>query len=140
MTNKEYREEVLSTCTMAALDCKESADYARYAFEKGNEAEARRYVDSLAARVQRLQSHLHSLDYANKKIAEESTSPNAQVERRAPSTFAPTPGSACGGWQCPRCFIQSGIGWSGKPDPNEAPHCCGGEPMVAYRIQVPKDK
>jgi hypothetical protein len=45
-----------------------------------------------------------------------------------------------GGWQCPKCFIISGAMWSGKPDPEKAPRCCGGEYMVPYSIPRPNDK
>lgn len=40
----------------------------------------------------------------------------------------------CGSWQCQRCFLCSGESWSGLPDPNKAPRCCGGEPMIPYLI------
>ena len=39
-----------------------------------------------------------------------------------------------GGWQCPLCGLTSMKWWSGQPNPEDAPSCCRGEKMVAYRI------
>lgn len=37
-----------------------------------------------------------------------------------------------GPWKCPICGLFSGMNWQGWSE--EAPRCCGGEPMVPYRI------
>lgn len=59
----------MSGCSMAAQDCKGSADYAAYNFSHGNEAEARRYVRNLEENLSRLKGEISSLDYVNRKIA-----------------------------------------------------------------------
>ena len=75
MTNKAYKESCMSGCSMAAQDCKGSADYAAYNFAHDNEAEARRYVRNLEENLSRLKGVISSLDYANKKI--ETNGPDA---------------------------------------------------------------
>jgi hypothetical protein len=39
-----------------------------------------------------------------------------------------------GSWQCPHCFLTSHVIWRGTWNPDDAPGCCGGEPMLPYRI------
>ena len=39
-----------------------------------------------------------------------------------------------GSWQCPRCYLAAMETWREEPNPDDAPACCGGEPMLPYRI------
>jgi ABC-type Fe3+ transport system substrate-binding protein len=68
MTNEKYRQSVLSRCSMAAQDCKGSADYAAYAFGHDDEEKGREYVRNLEANLSRLKAEMSSLDYVNRKI------------------------------------------------------------------------
>jgi ABC-type Fe3+ transport system substrate-binding protein len=68
MTNAQWRKEQLGGCSMAAEDCKGSADYAAYAFKQGHEEEARRYVRNLRENLSRLDGEIAMLDRANKRV------------------------------------------------------------------------
>ena len=70
MTNTEYRQSVLSACSMCAQDCKGSADYAAYSFGHDDESKAREYVRHLENNLSRLKGEMSSLDYVNRKIKE----------------------------------------------------------------------
>ena len=65
----------MSGCSMAAQDCKDSADYAAFNFSHDNEADARRYVRNLEENLSRLKSEITSLDYAKRQI--ETNGPDA---------------------------------------------------------------
>lgn len=69
MTNAEHRKLSFGECSNCAQDCKGSADYAAYAFEKHNEAEARRYVKQLEENLSRLKGAMRGIDRYNEKIA-----------------------------------------------------------------------
>ena len=58
----------MSGCSMAAQDCKGSADYAAYNFAHDKEAEARRCVRNLEENLSRLKGEMSSLDHVNRKI------------------------------------------------------------------------
>lgn len=69
MTQAEFRDSSLADASMAAEDCKGSADYAAYAFKQRDESEGRRYVRNLEENLQRLKGYLSSVTRHNDKIA-----------------------------------------------------------------------
>lgn len=68
MSDQELRQSFLSDCAMSAQDCKGSADYAAYAFSKGDEAQGREYVTRLEENLQRLKTHLSLLANVTARI------------------------------------------------------------------------
>lgn len=64
------RKSHLADCRMSAEDCKSNADYAAYAFKRGDEEKGREYVQRLEENLSRLKAQLYSVEYSNKKIKE----------------------------------------------------------------------
>jgi hypothetical protein len=69
MTHEEYRQCALAACASAAEDVKNTADYCAYSFSQSNEADGRKYFESLQQHMTRLRTEIHTLDYANRQIA-----------------------------------------------------------------------
>lgn len=68
MTQAELKDSWLAEASMAAEDCKGSADYAAYAFKNRNHAEGRRYARNLEENLKRLLGYLDMADRAQRKI------------------------------------------------------------------------
>jgi hypothetical protein len=63
VTNDEHIKWNLADCANSAIDCRDAADYAQHAFNKGNEEAARGHVARLEQNLSRLKAHMAQLDF-----------------------------------------------------------------------------
>lgn len=67
MTNTDLKDSWLAEASMAAEDCKISADYAAHAFKRRDLSEGRRYVLNLEDNLSRLRGFLSMAGRAAEK-------------------------------------------------------------------------